>query len=56
MLKVKYGDNEYLSLEFFVTEPLETLYKKRAHFLTTTDQWKEIPNAVVRHICIRSGT
>ena len=41
MLKVKYGDNEYLSLEFFVTEPLETLYKKRAHFLTTTDQWKD---------------
>jgi hypothetical protein len=43
MLKVKYGDNEFLSLEFFVTEPLETLYKKRAHFLATTDQWKD-PN------------
>jgi hypothetical protein len=41
VLKVMYGDNEYLSLEFFVTEPLETLYKKRAHFLTTTDQWKD---------------
>jgi len=43
MLKVKYGAGEYLSLEFFVTEPLETLYKKRAHFLTTADQWKD-PN------------
>ncbi|MBZ5583797.1 MAG: hypothetical protein LAQ30_16620 [Acidobacteriia bacterium] len=41
MLKVKYGDHEYLSLEFFVTEPLETLYKKRAHFLVTNDQWKD---------------
>jgi len=41
MLKVMYGDHEYLSLEFFVTEPLETLYKKRAHFLATTDQWKD---------------
>jgi hypothetical protein len=41
LLKVNYGDGEYLSLEFFVTEPLENLYKKRAHFLTTTDQWKD---------------
>ncbi len=41
LLKVQYGDNQYLSLEFFITEPLETLYKKRAHFLTTTDQWKD---------------
>jgi hypothetical protein len=41
LLKVVYGDNEYFSLEFFVAEPLETLYKKRAHFLTTTDQWKD---------------
>jgi hypothetical protein len=43
ILMVKYGGNEYLSLEFFVTEPLETLYKKRAHFLVTTGQWKD-PN------------
>ena len=41
LLKVMYGANEYVSLEFFVTEPLETLYKKRARFLTTTDQWKD---------------
>jgi predicted secreted protein len=41
LLKVNYGDGEYLSLEFFVTEPIENLYKKRAHFLTTTDQWKD---------------
>lgn len=41
MLTVKYGDGQYLSLDFFVTEPLETLIKKRAHFLTTRDQWKD---------------
>jgi hypothetical protein len=41
LIQVKYGDHEYLSLEFFVTEPLETLYKKRAHFLSTTDQWED---------------
>src|SRR5204863_5767510 len=28
LLKVDYGNGRYLSLEFFVTEPLETLYKK----------------------------
>ncbi|HEX3876708.1 MAG TPA: DUF5695 domain-containing protein, partial [Bryobacteraceae bacterium] len=34
MLKVHYGANkEWTSLEFFVTEPLETVVKKRASFL-----------------------
>lgn len=38
LLKVEYGDAQYLSLEFFVTEPLETLFKKRAAFLVTHEQ------------------
>ena len=33
-LKVLFGDNQYTYLEFFVTEPVETLIKKRAAFLT----------------------
>lgn len=37
-LKVEYGDGRYLSLEFFVTEPLETLFKKRASFLVSHEQ------------------
>ncbi len=41
MLKVRYGDLQYLSLEFFVTEPLETLIKKRARFLVTHEQWRD---------------
>lgn len=41
MLKVNYGDGKYLPLDFFVTEPLETLYKKRAHFLMTHEQWND---------------
>jgi hypothetical protein len=43
MIKLQYGDGEYASLEFFVTEPLETLYKKRAQFLVNHDQWND-PN------------
>ena len=38
LLKVEYGDGQYLTLEFFVTEPLETLFKKRAAFLVTHEQ------------------
>ena len=41
MLKVNSGDGKNLPLEFFVTEPLETLYKKRAHFLMTHEQWND---------------
>ena len=40
-LNVQYGDGRYLSLEFFVTEPLETLIKKRARFLMTHEQWSD---------------
>jgi hypothetical protein len=35
MLRVKYGNGRWMSLEFFVTEPLETVIKKRASFLVT---------------------
>ncbi len=41
MLKVRYGDNQYLSLEFFVTQPLEDLFKARARFLVTHEQWND---------------
>ncbi|MEX1129051.1 MAG: DUF5695 domain-containing protein [Vicinamibacterales bacterium] len=38
MLRVRYGDGEWASLEFFVTEPLETVIKKRAAFLVSHHQ------------------
>ncbi|HVJ26338.1 MAG TPA: DUF5695 domain-containing protein [Vicinamibacterales bacterium] len=38
MLRVRHGDGEWTSLEFFVTEPLETVIKKRASFLVTHHQ------------------
>lgn len=41
ILTVKYGDGQYVSLDFFVTEPLETLIKKRANFLMTHEQWND---------------
>jgi Family of unknown function (DUF5695) len=41
LLKVEYGKAQYLSLEFFVTEPLETLFKKRASFLVSHEQVKD---------------
>jgi hypothetical protein len=38
MLRVHYGDGQYLALEFFVTEPIETLFKKRAAFIVSHEQ------------------
>jgi len=42
-LTVRYGNSRSMYLEFFVTEPLETLIKKRAAFLVATqiitNQW-----------------
>nr|ACX49742.1 conserved hypothetical protein [uncultured marine bacterium 1n22] len=38
LLTVKYGDSSYMNLEFFVTEPLETLIKKRTSFLVDRQQ------------------
>ncbi|WP_295122523.1 DUF5695 domain-containing protein [uncultured Chitinophaga sp.] len=40
-LTLKYNGNENTYLEFFVTEPLETLYKKRASFLVSHQQHKD---------------
>jgi Family of unknown function (DUF5695) len=40
-LRVKYGDGQWTSLEFFVTEPLETVIKKRSAFLVTHHQHKD---------------
>lgn len=41
LLKVQYGNGQYLSLEFFVSEPLETLFEKRASFLVSHEQVKD---------------
>jgi hypothetical protein len=41
MLKIRYGSGQYLALDFFVTEPLETMIKKRARFLMTHEQWND---------------
>ena len=38
MLRVKYGEGHYLALDFFVTEPIETLFKKRAAFIVSHEQ------------------
>jgi len=42
-LTIQYGNNQTMYLEFFVTEPIETLIKKRAAFLVShqiiTNQW-----------------
>ena len=40
-LTVNYGRNSRTYLEFFVTEPLETLYKKRAAFIVNSQQHKD---------------
>ncbi|HEV2314232.1 MAG TPA: DUF5695 domain-containing protein [Candidatus Acidoferrales bacterium] len=41
LLNVEYGKGEYLSLEFFVTQPLETLFQKRASFIVTHEQHRD---------------
>ena len=38
LLTVNYGSGAYMNLEFFVTEPLETLIKKRTAFLVDKQQ------------------
>ena len=44
MLTINYGDNQTMYLEFFVTEPIETLFKKRAAFLVSHQQWEGVTN------------
>jgi len=41
LLTVNYGDGKYVVLEFFVTEPLETLIKKRTAFLVNKQQHRD---------------
>jgi len=41
MLKIRYGDKQWTTLEFFITEPLETVIKKRATFLVNSMQHKD---------------
>lgn len=41
MLRVQYDDRQWTSLEFFVTEPLETVIKKRSAFLVSHHQHKD---------------
>lgn len=38
ILRVRYGNNQWSTLEFFVTEPLETVIQKRAAFLVSHHQ------------------
>lgn len=40
-LTVRFGRDQYMILEFFVTEPLETLIKKRAAFLVKKQQHRD---------------
>ena len=39
-ITINYGNNYKTYLEFFVTEPLETLYKKRSAFIVNSQQHK----------------
>lgn len=41
MLTIHFGDDRWSTLEFFVTEPLETVIKKRSDFLVTRHQHKD---------------
>lgn len=41
LLTVRYGDRQRMPLEFFVTEPLETLIKKHAAFLVSHQQHRD---------------
>lgn len=44
MLTIHYGTNQTMYLEFCVTEPIETLFRKRAAFLVSHQQWEGITN------------
>ena len=41
LLTVNYGDDRYAALEFFVTQPLETLIEKRTAFLVNRQQHRD---------------
>jgi hypothetical protein len=44
MLTITYETNQTMYLEFCVTEPIETLFQKRAAFLVSHQQWEGITN------------
>ena len=54
-LRVNYGNGLWTTLEFFVTEPLETVIQKRAAFLAAPQQHKD-PSEVVRRRLQRLGS
>jgi len=41
LLSVNYGKGQYIVLEFYVTEPLETVIKKRAAFIVNNQQHRD---------------
>ncbi len=41
MLTVRYGDGQWSTLQFFITEPLETVISKRSAFLVNSMQHKD---------------
>jgi hypothetical protein len=41
LLTIKYGDEQWSTLQFFVTEPLETVISKRSRFLVNSMQHKD---------------
>ncbi|UII26184.1 DUF5695 domain-containing protein [Fulvivirga maritima] len=41
LITVHYNGDHYMNLEFFVTEPLETLYKKRSDFIVHSQQHRD---------------
>ena len=50
MLKVRYGNGQWSTLEFFVTEPLETVIQKRAAFLVSHHQHTDPAKWYVGHV------
>ncbi|GHT54192.1 hypothetical protein AGMMS49982_18470 [Bacteroidia bacterium] len=41
MISVDYGDNRHSYLDFFITEPIETLIKKRSRFIVEKQQHRD---------------
>jgi hypothetical protein len=41
LLTIRHGDGVKTNLEFFCTEPLETLIKKRSAFIASKQQWRD---------------
>lgn len=50
LITVHYGDDLICFLDFFVTEPLETLIKKRARFIVDKQQHRDSSNGIMDFI------